>query len=107
MATTVCKCGEKLHYTADKIGRVARCRCGRNVALPEFEEEPPPRAPAQQRQEEVYYEEDLEPRASFGFQALIIVGFALMVFVIMAFLVSQSRKPPIPSQQGPSAHEGG
>jgi hypothetical protein len=35
MPTTHCKCGEQLHYSTDKVGLIARCRCGRPVRLPE------------------------------------------------------------------------
>jgi len=35
MPTTHCKCGEQLHYSIDKVGLIARCRCGRPVRLPE------------------------------------------------------------------------
>jgi hypothetical protein len=45
MASIKCKCGEYLHYTADKVGYVAKCRCGRGVQLPPMPMEAAPPAP--------------------------------------------------------------
>ncbi len=44
MPTTKCSCGQELHYSADKVGLIARCRCGRPVRLPEPKPEPPPKS---------------------------------------------------------------
>ncbi|MDB4914552.1 MAG: hypothetical protein JWM95_2196 [Gemmatimonadetes bacterium] len=56
MASIKCKCGEYLHYTAEQVGFVAKCRCGRGVQLPSMPMEPLPPAPKSHAElEDEYY----------------------------------------------------
>ena len=53
MPSTRCTCGEQIQYSADKVGRIARCRCGRPVRLLAPAPEPAPRTAQEQFAEQM------------------------------------------------------
>lgn len=98
MPTTQCSCGEQLHYSADKAGLIARCRCGRPVRLPDAKPEAPPKT-----DRELFDEE--KRSASRQRQFLAILAFAVVVIVAVVIFVRMSAEPRARQQRAPEAVE--
>ena len=91
MATVHCSCGEQLHYSADKAGLIARCRCGRPVRLPE----PPPELPPAGTRERVKH---AYTGASVRTQVLTVL-FAAIVLGALAFVLVKTFSRDEPRRQ--------
>lgn len=87
MPTARCSCGQELHYSADKAGLIARCRCGRPVRLPEIEPEPPPKT-----QKDLFEEE--QRAASKRRQLIAVMAVAVAVIIIVSIFVNVSWVSP-------------
>ena len=91
MPTVHCDCGEPVHYSVDKAGLTARCRCGRPVRLPKPEptrrrkEQPRPLTPEEQFEE--------ERRALNVRRQVLAVLFAFVVLVGVVFVVIKASSP--------------
>lgn len=94
MLTVHCDCGEPIHYSVDKVGLTARCRCGRTVRLVE---------PRQKRghrhhhhhhrpptQEELFQQQE---RAADVRRQVIAVIAAVVVLIALVFAVVRSSSP--------------
>jgi len=93
MPTARCKCGEEIHYSADKAGLIARCRCGRPVRLPE---PAPERAP----KKVVDYLDEADSAASKRRQLIALLGVAVVVIVVvLLFARFNTVSPARPQQQ--------
>ena len=92
MPTTTCSCGQELHYSADKVGLIARCRCGRPVRLPEAQPEPP-----QKTDKELFEEE--KRAANRQRQFLAVLAFAVIVIATVMIFARVSSTPPARRQQ--------
>ncbi|MEP6732330.1 MAG: hypothetical protein ABJE10_16915 [bacterium] len=98
MLSVQCACGETVHYTADKAGLIARCRCGRPVRLPEEEPEPQPKS---------WHEQWREQQRGVRMRRQILAGLIFLVAtigVVMIFAM-QSSRPPEARQQAQPADE--
>jgi hypothetical protein len=97
MPTTNCSCGQELHYSADKVGLIARCRCGRPVRLPEVEPEPPSKS----------YDDlldDQQRAASKRRQFIAVLGVAIVTIVaVLIFARFNTVRPARPSGVAPAA----
>lgn len=99
MASIKCKCGEFLHYTADKVGFVAKCRCGRGVQLPPMpmvEGPPAPKVPrSHQELEDEYYR-----KRNIKWQIAAVAFFFLLVCAGVGMVARKnSRHTPGASEQ--------
>lgn len=95
MPTVRCACGEELHYSADKVGLIARCRCGRPVRLPEPKCEPAPLT-----RKELY---EKERRATnVRYQILAVALFVVVTIALVVYVVVGSRTPSRQRQQRPA-----
>jgi hypothetical protein len=99
MATTRCKCGETLHYSAEKVGLVARCRCGRKVPLPKIKLAPAPKdngaSKAIDETEKMYRSASI--RLQLQIFALLVAG--VVVLVAMVWLVTNLNKDITPGRE--------
>jgi hypothetical protein len=82
MPTTQCKCGEQLHYTDDKVGLIARCRCGRPVRLPAPKPQPKPKSERQLFDEE---------RRALNVRRQILAVLLVLVVTVAAVMLFQLR----------------
>jgi len=100
MPTTKCSCGEELHYSTDKVGLIARCRCGRPVRLPE-----PPPVKKPKTYEEVLDEE--QRAASRRRQIIAVLAFAIVTFVVVLIFARFNHISPArqPQRVAPTADE--
>jgi len=90
MPTARCKCGEEIHYSPDKAGLIARCRCGRPVRLPEPVPEPAPKSVTD-------YLDDADRAASKRRQVIALLAVAVvvaMIVMLFARLNPVSRAQP-------------
>ena len=92
MPTIRCACGEQLHYSADKAGLIARCRCGRPVRLPEPKPEPKPMT-----REELFEKERRATNVRRQILAVLLV--VVVTIALVAFVAVVSRTPALPRQQ--------
>ncbi|MDB4893684.1 MAG: hypothetical protein JWL61_5539 [Gemmatimonadetes bacterium] len=74
MPTVQCSCGQELHYSADKVGLIARCRCGRPVRLPEAK-------PAPRRKSHDDLLDDQQRAASKRRQFIAVLAVAIVTIV--------------------------
>ena len=97
MPTVKCSCGQELHYSADKAGLIARCRCGKPVRLPDVKPEPPPK-----RFEDVLTEH--ERAASRRRQIIAVLCVAIVTIVaVLIFARLNTSRPTRPSSVAPTA----
>ena len=92
MPTTKCSCGEELHYSTDKVGLIARCRCGRPVRLPE-----PPPVKKPKTYEEVLDEE--QRAASRRRQIIAVLAFAIVTVIAVLIFANFNHISPARQQQ--------
>ena len=107
MPTVHCECGEPVHYSEDKAGLTARCRCGRSVRLPQPPKAPKPHKPSRTRKRqrrpltpEEQFEE--ERRAADVRRQILAV---LVAFAVMAFAVFIVIKASSTTRQAPPSAE--
>ena len=79
MATTRCACGEQIHYSADKVGFNARCRCGRTVTLPKIALAPPPKTVEEMLEDEQRSERIRRQVLAVGVMLIVTIGLVLAV----------------------------
>jgi hypothetical protein len=91
MPTVRCACGEQLHYSADKAGLIARCRCGRPVRLPEPRPEPVPLS------REELYEQERRAR-NVRNQILAVALFVVLTIAFVVYIAFVNNTPPRPRQ---------
>jgi hypothetical protein len=100
MPTTRCKCGEEIHYTAEHVGREARCRrCARKVKLPKPKPEPPPKSVAQLNAE-------AERKFSIRLQIYAIVFVFICVVGFVVFVAVFANRPTPMRETAPDAAPG-
>ena len=97
MPTARCSCGQELHYSADKAGRIARCRCGRPVRLPEVKPDPPPK-----RYKDLL--DDQQSAASKRRQFIAVLAVAIVTIVlVLIYARFNTFTPTRPSSVAPAA----
>ncbi|MEO5818190.1 MAG: hypothetical protein ABIT20_23170 [Gemmatimonadaceae bacterium] len=98
MPSTKCSCGEELHYSADKVGLIARCRCGRPVRLPD----PPPEPPRKSHDDLL---DDVRRTASRRRQIIAVLAFAVVVLTVVVIFARFNTGSPTRRQPAPTAEE--
>jgi hypothetical protein len=79
-------CGEQLHYSADKIGLMARCRCGRPVRLRKPLRKLPPITETELLEE---HRRAMDKRR----QILAVAIFVVVTIVVVAFAAVSGGRP--------------
>ena len=103
MASINCKCGEYLHYTADKVGYVAKCRCGRGVELPAMPMEPGPPEPKRPRTQ-AEMEDEFYRKRNIKWQ---LAAVGLFFLLVVAGVSALALRKPTPTPGAASLDTGG
>jgi hypothetical protein len=104
MPTVQCECGEPIHYSADKVGLKARCRCGSEVRLPEPKRERRRKRRRRPLTQEALFEE--EQRALNVRRQILAVLFAAVVLTVLVYLGIRASSSDLPDLPVPAAEPG-